>query len=44
MAGKKIAEKTEIKNHLGSNNYEISTAVARCFPNILDVLVLENIF
>jgi hypothetical protein len=31
------------KNHLKSNNYEVYTAVARCFPNILDVMVLENI-
>jgi hypothetical protein len=23
------------KNHLRSNNYEVCTAVARCFPNIL---------
>jgi hypothetical protein len=27
----------------GPNNYEVCTAVARCFPNILDVTVLENI-
>jgi hypothetical protein len=31
------------KNHLEGNNYEVYTAVARCFPNILDVIVLENI-
>jgi hypothetical protein len=31
------------KNHLRSNNYEVCTSVARCFPNILDVVVLENI-
>ena len=31
------------KNHLRSNNYEVCTAVALCFPNILDVMVLENI-
>jgi hypothetical protein len=31
------------KNHLKTNNYEVCTAVARCFPNILDVMVLENI-
>jgi hypothetical protein len=30
------------KNHLRSNNYEVCTAVALCFPNILDVMVLEN--
>jgi hypothetical protein len=38
---KKNAEKTI--NHLGSNNCEVCTAVALCFPNILDVMVLENI-
>jgi hypothetical protein len=31
------------KNHLGSYNYEVCTAVAHCFPNILDAIVLENI-
>jgi hypothetical protein len=31
------------KNHLRSNNYEICTAVARCFPNILDAILFENI-
>ena len=31
------------KNHLRRNNYEVCMAVARCFPNILDVIVLENI-
>jgi hypothetical protein len=30
------------KNHLRSNNYEVCTAVARCIPNILDAMVLEN--
>jgi hypothetical protein len=30
-------------NNLRSNNYEVGTAVALCFPNILDVIVLENI-
>jgi hypothetical protein len=30
------------KNNLRSNNCEICTAVALCFPNILDVMVLEN--
>jgi hypothetical protein len=39
---KKIAEKN-YKNHLRSNNYEVYTAVARCFPNILDVMTLENV-
>jgi hypothetical protein len=40
--GLKLAEKT-IKNNLRSNNYEVCTAVALCFPNILDVMVLKNI-
>jgi hypothetical protein len=31
------------KNHLRGNNYEGCTAVTCCFPNILDVMVLENI-
>jgi hypothetical protein len=31
------------KNHFRSNNYEVCTRVARCFPNILDAMVLENI-
>jgi hypothetical protein len=31
------------QNHLRSNNYEVCTAVALYFPNILDVLVLQNI-
>jgi hypothetical protein len=31
------------KNHLIRNNYEVCTAVARCFPNILDGMVLEYI-
>jgi hypothetical protein len=39
---KKICRKN-YKNHLRSNNYEICTAVAHCFPNILDAIVLENI-
>jgi hypothetical protein len=42
MAWKKFAEKA-IKIHLGSNNYEICTAVAHYFPNILDIMVLENV-
>jgi hypothetical protein len=37
-----FAEKN-YKNYLRSNNYEVYTAVANCFPNILDVMVLENI-
>jgi hypothetical protein len=31
------------KNHLKRNNYEVCTAVAPCFPNILEARVLENI-
>jgi hypothetical protein len=31
------------KNHHRSNNHEVCTALALCFPNILDVMVLENI-
>jgi hypothetical protein len=31
------------KIHLRSDNYEACTAVARCFPNILDAMVLENV-
>jgi hypothetical protein len=38
---KKICRKN-YKNHLRSNNYEVCTAVAHCFPNSLDVMVLEN--
>jgi hypothetical protein len=30
------------KNHPRSNDYEVCTAVAHCFPNILDVIDLEN--
>jgi hypothetical protein len=39
---RKICRKN-YKNHLRSNNYEVCTAAALCFPNILDVMVLENI-
>jgi hypothetical protein len=31
------------KNPLRKNNYEVCTAVASCFPNMLNVVVLENI-
>jgi hypothetical protein len=31
------------QNHLRSNNYEVCTAVALCFPNILGVMVLKNV-
>jgi hypothetical protein len=43
MACKKFAEKTIKKNHLRSNNHEVYTAIARCCPIILDVIVLENV-
>jgi hypothetical protein len=39
---KKICIKN-YENYLISNNYDVSTAVAHCFPNILDVMVLENV-
>jgi hypothetical protein len=38
---KKIYRKYS-KNHPRSDNYEICTAAALCFPNIIDVMVLEN--
>jgi hypothetical protein len=31
------------KNHLRSNNYKVYRAVARCFPDILDVMTLDNV-
>jgi hypothetical protein len=40
---KKNAVKKKYKNHLGGNNYKVCEAVARCIPNILDVMVLKNI-
>jgi hypothetical protein len=41
---KKIAEKTiKIISEVRSNNYEVCTAVPHCFPNILEVMVLENV-
>jgi hypothetical protein len=39
---KKIGRKN-YQNHLRSNNYEVCSAVALCFPNILGVMVLENV-
>jgi hypothetical protein len=42
MAWQTFAEKN-YKNHLRSNNYEVCTAVAHCFLNILDDIGLENI-
>jgi hypothetical protein len=41
MASKNFAEKN-YKNHLRRNNYEVCTAVARCSPDILGVIILEN--
>jgi hypothetical protein len=41
--GLKKKLKNKYKNHLRSNNYDVCTAVARCFPNILDVMVLRNV-
>ena len=35
-------KKYKYKNHLRSNNYEVCTALVRCIPNILDVMVLEK--
>jgi hypothetical protein len=31
-------------NHLRSNNYDVCTAAALCMLNLLDVMVLENIY
>jgi hypothetical protein len=44
----KTAEEKKQTNYaslLRSNNYEVYTAVARCIPNVLDVMVMvrENI-
>jgi hypothetical protein len=39
---KKICRKN-YTNHLRRNDYDVCTVVARCFPNILDVIALENI-
>jgi hypothetical protein len=36
-------EKQNYKNNFRNNNDEVCTAVARCFPNILDAMVLENL-
>jgi hypothetical protein len=41
--GLKTFSRKNYKNHLRSNNYEVCTAVALCIPNILNVMVLENI-
>jgi hypothetical protein len=42
MAWKKKCRKN-YKNHLRTNKYEVYKAVVRCFPNILDIMVLENV-
>jgi hypothetical protein len=39
---KRICRKN-YQNHLRCNNYEVCTAVALCFPNILGVMVLEDV-
>jgi hypothetical protein len=39
---KKNCSKNSI-NNLRRNNYEVCTVVVRCFPNILDAMVLENV-
>jgi hypothetical protein len=39
----KDLQKKNYQNHLRSNNYEVCIAVALCFPNILGVMVLENV-
>jgi hypothetical protein len=43
LISQKWLEKKPYKNNLRSNNYEVCTAVALCFPNILDDMVIENI-
>jgi hypothetical protein len=42
MAWKQIADKN-YENHLRNINYELCIAVALCFPNILDIMVLKNV-
>jgi hypothetical protein len=32
-----------LQNNLRSNNHEVCTAVAHCFPNTFDAIVIENI-
>jgi hypothetical protein len=41
--GLKIFCRKYYENNLRSNNYVVCTAVAHCIPNILDVMVLENV-
>jgi hypothetical protein len=36
--------KKNIHNHLRSNYYDVCTAAALCILNILDVVILENIY
>jgi hypothetical protein len=40
---KKKLQKKPYKNHMKRTSYEVCAAVARCFPNILDVMVFENV-
>jgi hypothetical protein len=40
--GLQITEE-KYKNHLSSDNCKVCTTVARCCPNIVDIMVLENI-
>jgi hypothetical protein len=40
---KKICRKKLFKKYHRNNNYEECTALARCFPSILDAIILENI-
>jgi hypothetical protein len=40
---KNNCSRKKLENHLRSNNFEVCTSVVRCFPNILDVIVLENV-
>jgi hypothetical protein len=44
MAGKNLQQKQSYSNHLRSNNYDVCTAAALCILDILDVMVLENIY
>jgi hypothetical protein len=43
MAGKNLQKKKN-HNHLISNNHDVCTAAALCISNILDVMVLKNIY
>jgi hypothetical protein len=41
--GLKMFFRKKYEKYLKSNNHVVYTAVARCFPNILDDMVLENL-